>query len=329
MATIVHGFGVAHSTQIHLPADMWPLMGEGDQRNPALIGTDGEKHSYEELLALAGPEVQAALTPEERQARHLRCQQGIERVGELLAQSSLDVLVTVTDDEHYLFSDQLMPTAYTFWGPTFSYGPTILPENAPPAPKAAAWAYGDQRVDFTGAPELGEHLIRRVTDAGFDVACGKALEDGVSIGRPFGFLHTRVFGNSTFPGQVLPVILNASYGPNLAAPSRAYDLGRALQEAIVSWNSDSRVGVVAVGNFSHPVLDEKLDRQLFSALEANDGAALRSLPRANYEGGNGQARVWLVAAAALEGLTMHPIDYVPCYRSPGGTGCGMPFAYWD
>ena len=329
MATIAGGFGVAHSTQIHLPADMWSLMGEEDQRNSALIGPDGKKHSYEELLAQAGPKVRVALTPEEQQARHRRCQQGIARVGELLAQSSLEVLVTVTDDEYFLFSDQFMPAVYTFWGPTFSYVPTALPESAPPAPRAAAWAYGDERVDFTGAPELGEHVIRSITDAGFDIACGKALGEETSIGRPFGFLHTRVFGNTAFPGRVLPVILNASYGPNLAAPSRAYDLGRALQEAIVSWDSDSRVGIVAVGNFSHPVLDEELDRHLFSALEAHDGTALRSLPRANYEGGNGQARVWVVAAAALEGLTMHPIDYVPCYRSAGGTGCGMPFAYWD
>jgi len=23
------------------------------------------------------------------------------------------------------------------------------------------------------------------------------------------------------------------------------------------------------------------------------------------------------------------IDYVPCYRSPAGTGCAMAFAYWE
>jgi hypothetical protein len=25
---------------------------------------------------------------------------------------------------------------------------------------------------------------------------------------------------------------------------------------------------------------------------------------------------------------MRLIDYIPCYRSPAGTGCGMAFATW-
>ena len=57
--------------------------------------------------------------------------------------------------------------------------------------------------------------------------------------------------------------------------------------------------------------------------------ALRSLPRANFEGGNGQAKTWIIAAGALSHLRMHPVDYVAAYRSPASTGCGMPFAYWD
>jgi len=28
------------------------------------------------------------------------------------------------------------------------------------------------------------------------------------------------------------------------------------------------------------------------------------------------------------GLKMKLIDYVPCYRSPAGTGNAMAFAYW-
>ena len=329
MATIIRGLGVAHSTQVNIPLDLWLAMGEGDARSSMLIGPDGKKHTYEELLAVAGPEIAKALTAEELSARHRRCQQGIAKTGEVLAQAPLDVLVVISDDEHYLFSDQVMPPAYIFWGPNFAYVPTALPENAAAVAKASAWSYGLERVEFRGAPELGEHLIGRLTDGGFDIACGKTLGEGVSIGRPYGFFHTRVLGNSGFTGQLLPVLLNTSYGPNLAAPGRAYDFGKALGEAIRSWSGDARVGIVAIGNFSHPVVDEEMDQRLFRAMQAKDGATLRSLPRANFEGGNGQARVWLAAAAALEGLTMHPIDYVPCYRSPGGTGCAMPYAYWD
>jgi len=30
----------------------------------------------------------------------------------------------------------------------------------------------------------------------------------------------------------------------------------------------------------------------------------------------------------MEQSPMKLIDYVPTYRSPAGTGCGMAFAYW-
>jgi hypothetical protein len=28
-------------------------------------------------------------------------------------------------------------------------------------------------------------------------------------------------------------------------------------------------------------------------------------------------------------MKMNLIDYIPCYRSPAGTGCGMAFATWE
>jgi hypothetical protein len=127
----------------------------------------------------------------------------------------------------------------------------------------------------------------------------------------------------------LPVIINASYPPNTPPPGRSYDFGVALGEAVRSWPADARVGVLTIGNFSHPVLDEGMDRSLFTAIEKGDEQALRSLPRAAFEGGNGQAKTWIIAAGALRHLTMHPVDYVACYRSAASTGCGMPFAYWE
>ena len=33
-------------------------------------------------------------------------------------------------------------------------------------------------------------------------------------------------------------------------------------------------------------------------------------------------------AGAAEHLDMDLFDYVPCYRSPAGTGCAMAFAQW-
>ena len=44
--------------------------------------------------------------------------------------------------------------------------------------------------------------------------------------------------------------------------------------------------------------------------------------------GTGEALNWIVAAGALEPFRPELLDYVPCYRSPAGTGCAMGFMQW-
>jgi 3-O-methylgallate 3,4-dioxygenase len=39
-------------------------------------------------------------------------------------------------------------------------------------------------------------------------------------------------------------------------------------------------------------------------------------------------RNWITMAAASRHLTNAWVDYIPCYRSAAGTGCGMGFAVW-
>jgi 3-O-methylgallate 3,4-dioxygenase len=45
--------------------------------------------------------------------------------------------------------------------------------------------------------------------------------------------------------------------------------------------------------------------------------------------GTSEIRNWIATAGAVEHLDMKLIDYVPCYRSPAGTGCAMGFAEWS
>ena len=44
--------------------------------------------------------------------------------------------------------------------------------------------------------------------------------------------------------------------------------------------------------------------------------------------GTGEILNWIVAAGALEHLRPDLLDYVPCYRTPAGTGCAMGFMRW-
>jgi AmmeMemoRadiSam system protein B len=133
------------------------------------------------------------------------------------------------------------------------------------------------------------------------------------------------------PGKAIPtvpVMLNTYYAPNQPTPKRCYALGRALYQAITTWPEDSRVAVVASGGLSHFVIDEELDELVIKAMQTHDAAALASLPRERLNSGNSEIRNWIATAGAVAHLQMRLIDYVPCYRSPAGTGCAMGFAQW-
>ena len=153
------------------------------------------------------------------------------------------------------------------------------------------------------------------------------LKEGRGIGHHIGFVNTRLLEGKRVP--LLPILFNASFPPNVLTAARFYGFGQALAEAVGSWRGDARVGVLAVGGFSHPGVDEATDRKIVEACRAGDAATLQSLPEERLTGGNGQGRVWIAAAGALESLKMTFDDYVAAYRSPGGTGCGMGFAAWE
>jgi hypothetical protein len=63
-------------------------------------------------------------------------------------------------------------------------------------------------------------------------------------------------------------------------------------------------------------------------LKEKDIVQLSQLPRERLNSGNSEARNWIALGGAAEHLDMELFDYVPCYRSPAGTGCAMAFAQW-
>ncbi len=116
--------------------------------------------------------------------------------------------------------------------------------------------------------------------------------------------------------------------PHQPTPKRCYALGQALRQAVESWPSDKRVAVIASGGLSHFVIDEELDHQVITAMQNSDAATLTSIPKERLNSENSEIRNWIATAGAAEHLKMQLIDYVPCYRSPAGTGCAMSFARW-
>jgi AmmeMemoRadiSam system protein B len=146
------------------------------------------------------------------------------------------------------------------------------------------------------------------------------------MGHAFSFVYGRLMHGKAVP--TVPVMVNTYYPPNQPTPKRCYELGRTVRAAIESWPSDARVAVVASGGLSHFVIDEELDHQVIDALQRKNVEAIYALPRKRMNSGTSEIRNWLVTAGAVEHLDMKLIDYVPCYRSPAGTGCAMGFAQW-
>jgi hypothetical protein len=132
------------------------------------------------------------------------------------------------------------------------------------------------------------------------------------------------------PIPVIPISLNTYYPPNQISPRRSYQLGRAIREAVQAWPDDTRVAIMATGGLSHFVVDEAFDKEFIRLLGIGAGEeAHANLPPEKLQSGSSEIRCWSMLAGAAEGMTFNLIDYVPCYRSLGGTGCGMAFATWS
>lgn len=326
MAQIVLGLGTSHSPQLSTPPEIWPQHGERDRGNPDLRGPDGRVYRYEELLAQAGASMQKEITPDTWQRRYAACQQGIASVGEALEKVAPDVLVIIGDDQKELFHDDNMPALLVYWGDTFRNVPQYGRGSASPGLQAAAWAYGETTQDYPVASDLARHIIGACIDQDIDIAHSHGLPSGQGMGHAFSFIYGRIMPRKAIP--VVPIMLNTYYPPNQPTPRRCYAIGQALRRAVESWPGNQRVAVIASGGLSHFVIDEELDQQIITAMQNHDAATLAALPRERLNSGNSEIRNWITTAGAIEHLEMELFDYVPCYRSPAGTGCAMAFAQW-
>jgi hypothetical protein len=107
-----------------------------------------------------------------------------------------------------------------------------------------------------------------------------------------------------------------------------YDFGVAVRDAVRAWPGNERVAVVATGGLSVGIVDEELDRLALAGMAERDMEKLAMLPRTWMQGSQGEVLCWIAAAGAADHLDMELLEYIPGYRSPAGTGCGLAFARW-
>jgi hypothetical protein len=333
MARIVLGMGTSHGPLLSTPPEEWSQRAEADRRNPHL-SYRGRNYNFEQLLeARAHEGFEREITLEKRQARHAACQHAVGTLAETLRRVRPDAVVIVGDDQEELFLDDNMPAFSVYWGETMEHAPIPPTAQRPPGLSVADWGhYPPQARTVPGAPRLGRHLVESLIRAEFDVAHSRRLPPGSygthGISHAYGFVYRRLMNDDVIPN--VPVFINTFYPPNQPSVRRCYDFGRALGRAIQAWDGDETVAVIASGGLTHFVIEEDLDQQVLAALQSQDEAQIVSLPVDQMESGTSEIRNWIAVAGTMAetDLRMQLVDYVPCYRSPAGTGNAMAFAEW-
>jgi len=328
MAEIVLAIGTSHSPLLNSPAEDYPKHAAIDASGRKLTDKNGKPCTYGELLAQADPSIKQQIEPQVLEQRSARCTENIALLSRELADAKLDALIVVGDDQHEQFFDDNMPAILIYWGETIENNPLHMDEDAPQFWRKARSQFheAEQARAYPVDARLGLHLIESLVGQGFDVSQGKRLAKEHGEGHAFGFVHRRMMNERIVP--IVPVALNTYFPPNQPRPRRCYALGQAIRAAVKAAPGDARVGILASGGLSHFTVDEELDRGVLKACKDNDGAALAAIPVEKLNSGSSEIRNWITVAGAAGHLSQVWQEYIPCYRSAAGTGCGMGFALW-
>lgn len=317
MAEVVLGLGMSHTPQLGVPWTEWEVLREKDRND--------KRMDYQGLLKKAKPGIGAELTPDAMRKHDETAHAALQTLSKKLAEVAPDVLVTFGDDQQEQFHDDNMPMFCVFRGAS-------LPRQS--AHGRSAWSSkitlgtaADDSSSYPAQPELAEHLIAGLVDAGFDIACSNQLKEEHGLGHAFARAFSWLMPEGAIP--MVPIMVNTFYKPNQPTPKRCYEFGKAVRSAIESWDADKRVAIVASGGLSHVIIDEEVDQQTLDGLVNKDPEKFFTLPRERLNLGTSEIRNWVALAGAMEPEKLEFLEYVASYRSPAGTGCGMAFAYWE
>jgi hypothetical protein len=323
MAEIVFGMAVPHSATLGTPAEDWPKDGDRDRSGYREMWYRNRKWSFADLAKERKNEGFDALTTlEERQARYQRCRQALARMRKAYEACNADVAIILGKDQKEMFLD-FTPSLAIYTGKEIYNGPPAWNVYAP-----------DTAVTYQGYPELALHLIQSLEKSGFDLMDllnwppNTWLQNQPIVPHAYGFVFHQIMSDQ--PPPSVPILVNTFYPPTQPSIARCIQLGKALCNAIRSWDSNKRVAVIASGGLTHFVCDEAADRLFLDYLKNGDLEGLAKIDERTYQSGTSEVKLYVpVLMAAREmGAAMTLVDYVPCYRTEAGTGEGMGFMYW-
>ena len=334
MAKIVLAMATTHGPQLHTTVEQWQLRVKADKarKHPFRDGLYG----FDELVAMRhGEGLDARSSLEAQRNYHARCHTAMEKLADKWESAGAEIAVILGNDQNEIYeTDQLNPAFMVYFGeiiPSYPQSDEVKKNMAPGIAEAEHGHAAQSYTEYLGVPELGMHIIKTLIEHEFDVAASKVWPRQASNGasHAFGHIYRQVMRDRVVPN--VPIYQNTFFPPNQPTARRSYEFGRIIKKAIDSWNSDMRVAVFASGGMSHFVIDEEFDRAFVTAMKQRDRNFLTSIPLKDLQSGTSELKSWISLAGLLEetNADMQEIDYVPCYRSPAGTGTANGFFWWD
>jgi 3-O-methylgallate 3,4-dioxygenase len=331
MAKIVLGLGTSHTPMLLASDETLERFIETDQKIKHR-DKEGRPATYGELLETADPKMAHMVAPANLVARQNVARAAIKRLQQTLANSDLDALIVIGDDQNESYKADCRPTFAIYYGATIrnnheqhdyyrEHYPEWYVKN-----RQAFFEDQDPR-DYPVHSALAVHLIDSLMEASFDLAASECLPKGEGEGHAIAYVHRRVM-DARKPVPAVPIFINTYFPPNQPRPKRCYEFGQAIRKAVEAFPGEERIGVLASGGLSHFLVDEDFDRAVLKACADKDAKFLQNLPRNKLHAGSSEILNWVAVAGAVEHLDLDWSEYVPGYRTPAGTGTGLSFASW-
>jgi hypothetical protein len=229
-----------------------------------------------------------------------------------MAAHTPDVILLVYNDHATAFTPDIIPTFAIGCAASF-------------APADEGW--GPRPVPVVqGHPELASHIAQAVIQSDFDLTIVNRKDEDHGLTVPLSLL----FGAcSAWPCRVIPFAVNVVQYPPPSG-QRCYQLGKALRQAIESFDADLNVQVWGTGGMSHQLqgpraglINQAFDRRFLQRM-IDDPAGLARIPHLEYlreAGSEGiELVMWLIMRGALTDQVheVHRFYHVPASNTAVG-----------
>lgn len=180
MAKIILGLSTSHSGQLNTPPERWSVRREKDIQDSRI--------DFRALASKAKAGIDKEITVEKMRERFEACMRGLATLSEELKRVSPDILVVVGDDQHEQFQADNMPTFCIYRSNTAEVVGRSSRRTRRAWSAAEEWKFPESPKSYSCVPELAEHIIKFLSDAGFDPACSNQLKADTGIGHAFSFI---------------------------------------------------------------------------------------------------------------------------------------------